>query len=156
MLHLRSIITIGAIRFQCAEVLFQPRFPSKMPADTRHFFPDHQEVRRRYPQRVIRQCRDVSGTTYSKIFFRHDEGIDCVVSSAVKVKVVASIRYGLGDQSCLPSTRPAECAVLCSFVMAKFFLCLTADLGPAVPGAEDGATAGLPPGKQVVQLYTGR
>ena len=60
-------------------------------------------------------------------FFEHDEGIDGVVSSTMKIKVVAPIRYGLEDQSCLPSTRPAEFVYLRSVVMAEFF-CLTADL----------------------------
>ena len=38
-----------------------------------------------------------------RYFYEHDEGIDGVVSSTVKIKVVAPIRYGLEDQSCLPS-----------------------------------------------------
>ena len=38
-----------------------------------------------------------------RYFSEHDEGIDGVVSSMMKIKVVAPIRYGLEDQSYLPS-----------------------------------------------------
>ena len=58
-----------------------------------------------------------------RYFFEHDEGIDGLVSSSMKIKVVAPVRYGLEDQSCLPSTRPAEFVFLCSVFLAKFFLC---------------------------------
>ena len=44
------------------------------------------------------------GTTMSPgDFWAHDEGTDGDVSSTVKVKAVAPMRYGLEDFSCLPS-----------------------------------------------------
>ena len=39
----------------------------------------------------------------SRDLYEHDEGIDGIVSSTMKIKVVAPIRYGLEDHSCLPS-----------------------------------------------------
>merc|ERR1712136_152521 len=51
-----NIVTVGTERFRRLETLFQPVYGPLVP---RLFFPDHHEVRRRYPQRVIRLCRVV-------------------------------------------------------------------------------------------------
>ena len=55
-----NIIIVGAERFHCAEVLFQPIFTDKKSQRIpRHHFPDQHEVSRVHTQGVVRQCRVV-------------------------------------------------------------------------------------------------
>ena len=64
---------------------------------------DEKCVQRRYPQRAIRLCRVAKRHDLFQESLLTDEGIDGVVSSTMKIKVVAPIRYVLEDQSCFHS-----------------------------------------------------
>ena len=62
-----NIVTVGNDFFRRVETLFQPVSLARRFHDTS--FQNHHEVRRRYPQRVIRNVVVSSGTTCSKRFF---------------------------------------------------------------------------------------
>ena len=71
--------TVGAKRFRCVKVFFQPSFTKKSQRIPPHLVPEQYEVWRVHPQGVVRQCRVVKGHDHVPgYYWAHDEGTHSV------------------------------------------------------------------------------